>query len=226
MFEAAGFRSGHQSRRWPWLLGSILLVLLGAGWFLSQHLTITTGGRPSTPARQTSLPSLPAAAGFPRTEAGAAEAAAGYLTMLDGPLVLDPDALTQYARSVGSSGYAEQLAKDSQDAAAQLEGSYGLRAAKERGLKVAIQPQPLAYKLTSPWNGWSASVAVWWIELIAIDGVTPTMALWETSTLSLVWEGGGWHISQISTDIGPTPGSDGSALPEQLSSFERYRHVV
>jgi hypothetical protein len=197
----------------------VLLLLL---WFLAHHLTITTGGQSAaTPDR-----SAPAGAGFPQTEAGAVDAATFYLTQLDGPLVLDPDKLAAFERQAGSGNYAEQLVKDSQEAAAQLESTYGLRTAQQRGLRVALQPQPLAYRVTSPWNGWSASVAVWWIELVAIDGVTSTIALWQTTTISLVWDDQAWHITQLATEAGPGPEGDNPQLPEQLRDFQRYRHVV
>ncbi len=219
MQDAAGFATGRRDRRWLWL-GGLLLVPLLLLWFLSQHLTITNGS-PSTPRH-----SAPAGAGFPQTEAGAVDAATFYLTQLDGPLMLDPDRQAELERQVGSGNYAEQLVKDSHDAAAQLEATYGLRAAREKGLTVALQPQPLAYKLTSAWNGWSASIAIWWIELVAIDGVTSTIALWQTTTVSLVWENGGGHISQLLSEAGPGPEGDSQQLPDQLRSFQRYRHVV
>jgi hypothetical protein len=221
--EAAGFRSGGGlSRRW-YVLGALLLGGLLLAWFLSQHLTITSGGRSTTSA---TTPTLPAAPGYSRTEAGAVDAATSYLTTIDGPMLLEPDQLAAFERQVGSGNYAEQLVKDSQEGAAQLESTYGLHAARERGLKVALQPEPLAYKLASPWNGWSASISVWWIQLVAIDGVTPTMALWQTTTLGLVWENGNWHISNAQSEAGPGSNADSTALPEQLTGFERYRHVV
>jgi hypothetical protein len=199
--------------------GLVLLLLLV--WFLSQHLTVSTG-RATTSPRQSSAP----AATFPRTGAGAVDAATFYLTTIDGPMLLEPDRLAEFERRAGSGAYAEQLVKNSQDVAAQMEATYGLRAARERGLTVALQPQPLAYKVTSEWNGWSTSIAIWWIELVATDSVSSTVAGWQTTTLSVVWEGGGWRISNAESSEGPGPGGDNTQLPEQLHGYQRFRFVV
>ncbi len=220
--EAAGYPTPGGGRRRLLVAAAGLVLLLLLIWFLSQHLTFAGG---ATSAATTPRRTTPAA-GYSRTEAGAVDAATFYLVTLNGPLVLQPDRLVEFDKGAGSGGYADQLVKDSQDGAANLESTFGLRAAQQRGLAVALQPQPLAYKVTSEWNGWSVSVAVWWIELVAIDGVTSTLALWQTTTLSLVWENEAWHISQASTVAGPGPNGDNQQLPEQLRSFQRYRHVV
>jgi hypothetical protein len=88
---------------------------------------------------------------FPRTEAGAVDAATFYLTTIDGTLLLDPDRLAEFERRAGSGAYAGQLVKNSQDVAAQLEATYGLRAARERG-QIAAPPMKAAARpaVTSP----------------------------------------------------------------------------
>jgi hypothetical protein len=219
--EAAGYPTASSVRRRLYAIGAALLLVVLVGWFLSQHLSLTTSQpahvRPSTPG--------PAAA-YPRTEAGAVGAATFYLTTINGQLLLDPDKLGAFENRAGSGQYASQLIKDSQDAGDRMESTFGLRAAKQKGATVVLQPQPLAYKVTSEWNGWSVSVAMWWIELVAIDGAAPTQAFWQTATLSLVWEGGSWRISNAQSDVGPAPGGDNNALPDQLRGFQRYRYVV
>jgi hypothetical protein len=219
--EAAGFRTRGSGRRRAVAAAAGLAPVLLLVWFLSQHLSFTTQANPVAPT-----PHPAPAGGFPRTEAGAVDAATFYVTTINGPLLLEPDRLTQFDKRAGSVGYAEQLVKDSLEGAATMESTFGLRAAQQQGLAVVLQPQPVAYKVATEWNRWSVSVALWWIELLDIDGVTPTIALWQTTTLGLVWENGAWHISSAQTEAGPGPDGDNLQLPDQLRSFKPYRHVV
>jgi hypothetical protein len=153
--EAAGYPTASSVRRRLCAIGAALLLVVLVVLFLSQHLSLTTSQpahvRPSTPGL---------AAAYPRTEAGAVGAATFYLTTSNGQLLLDPDKLGAFENRAGSGQYASQLVKDSQDAGDRMESTFGLRAAKQKGATVVLQPQPLAYKVTSEWNGWSVSVAM------------------------------------------------------------------
>jgi hypothetical protein len=219
--EAGGYRTGGGgARRLVAIAAAVLIAVLLVAWFLSQHLTLTT----TPPVAPRHSPPAPAAA-YPRTQAGAVGAATFYLTTLNGPMLLEPEKLATFERQAGSGQYADQLVKDSQDGASRLDSVFGVKAAKDKGVTVVLSPQPLAYKPVSEWNGWSTSVAVWWIELVQLDGVTSMQGFWQTATISLVWEKDSWRISNAQSDEGPGPGGESNQLPDQLRGFSRYRYA-
>jgi hypothetical protein len=154
--------------------------------------------------------------GYPQTEAGAAAAATGYLSALQGLLFAD---LPTRQATLG------RIAAP--DAPTVVSGMLDGLAAHDRVLAYAgqqdpkaeafVRDAPVAYTVTA-FTPQAATVEVWSVVVGAVDATALPTSSWGTTTVELTWASDGWRVASWLRRPGPTP-SPGLEPATSLTGF-------
>jgi len=131
--------------------------------------------------------------GYPHTPQGAAEAAGNYLTILNGPLMLDPAKLSAAIDEMAEPGARPQLESQSQVGRREAESLWGVQTARQQGQPFLFMTTPIAYRLAS-YTPQEARVSVWWVGNVGVAGHQRLIALFGVSTATLDWHNGDWRL--------------------------------
>lgn len=86
-------------------------------------------------------------------------------------------------------------------------------------MRVITPPQ------TSGYNGRTAQVSMWCMDILGAAGGSPPRVGWNTATLTMAWTGGAWKVDAITLDTGPAPAPDlQGSPPTDASEFVAQVH--
>lgn len=163
-----------------------------------------TGGRP-LPGPTIHTDGAPG--GFARTEQGAVEAAAAFVTTGQALLDMDPLAAEEAVRSMAASATADTQVEET------LAGLAAVRGTLAPGTgPIVFRQSPISWRVDG-FTPVRARVAIWGVGVLSREGIAPPQAGWTTSTFDLVWERGDWRIWAETVTPGPAPLLDDSAAP-------------
>jgi hypothetical protein len=141
--------------------------------------------------------------GYPQNEAGAAGAATGYLTAVQGLLFADPTVRDTALRRIAAPESPEVVA-------GMLDGLAAhdriLAAARQRDpqAEAFVREAPVAYTVTA-FDKDAATVEVWSVTVGAVDATALPVSSWGTTTVELTWDSDGWRVTHWVKSPGPTP---------------------
>jgi hypothetical protein len=234
--SAAGSYGG--SRSWPWLVGMGLTLVVGLGAGLGLGRALSPGQPPSAPGRPATAAVLGVGASrvvagvpvrYPHTPRGAAEAAANYLAVLGGPLLLDQAKLDAAIDEMAEPRLRAELKRQSRIGLQYAEQAWGVMTDVQQGRRVLSTTTPIAYRLVS-YSAEEAKVSVWWMGNVGAASRQRLIALFGISSATLGWDDGDWRLRAYdsgtsSGDVvpallqSPTP-TDG--IPAQLDGYVPY----
>jgi len=178
--------------------GALLLALVACGGQTGQSVLIMSAAGPSHQV-------LGVGVGYAHNEAGALAAAVTYAEAAATP-IFPVDAATERQRVAAYATSSEQAALVQQRLTSikGYDSSYGVVAAKSRGLEAGAHLYPMTVTLQS-YSDSDATVSVWG-NLVEYS---PSVfrALYLTETVALRWEAGDWKFvpSRTSATLGPVP---------------------
>lgn len=211
--EPAGRR-----RRGRWVVGTGVVVAVGlvvAGAVVSTHRSggpVTSGPVPA-PVVVDGAPHLEGGVlvGFPRTEAGARAAALNMDVALGSQLMYEPGSRHALLAAIGAPGSLSTLqAWGDATYSPGLNTTLGLDAGGQPirdGLTFVARRVPVGSQVAG-WTPASAVVQVWLLGLHGLAGqgsTTPVREGWETDTVTLTWQAGGWRYVSETGVLGPVP---------------------
>jgi hypothetical protein len=215
--------------------GFVLGVVLVAAAFGLGHWSAGTpggsgsGGSGAGPGPSRAENGVPV--GYAHTRQGAVAAATTFVTVVDGPMVFQPD---RYHQAVGTLALPSARAEIESDAERMMDtmpGAGDVMASAQQGRAVVCRTVPLAYRLDA-YDDRQARVSIWAESLLAADGAVAPRQSWATVTVTITWRDRDWKLADIGAYAG---GSDGpvpavtqapaqsSTLPPQLRDFQEYR---
>jgi hypothetical protein len=206
--------------RRTWLVVAGLLVCFVAGAFVGAAL----GGRRSVEAEgagpEMYVNGIPE--GFSADVAGATAAATSYVTLLGTPWIDDPDTYLGLYDKIAAPGARSALEKSASRAIEALEREREAIGATAEDTLV-LRSYPLATHVDGS-TGVAATVRVWALTVLAVDGVLAPRSGWVVYTLSLLYESGTWKVAQLAAEpqgAGPDGGEpEDKSLPEILTDFK------
>lgn len=171
--------------------------------------------------------------GYTDDERGAVAAATTFARVLGGPLLLSPSAFTAAVQAIAAPDQEDALTQAADQQLSALDESEQLTALAVQGVAVSVTAAPLSY-LVQSFSAQQASVAVWAVGVIAVEGRTVATGAWSTVAYELSWvpSVSDWRLDRAPlVDAGwapaqaqPTPAT--SDIPGQLSQYQRYSDAL
>ena len=171
--------------------------------------------------------------GYTDDERGAVAAATTFARVLGGSLLLSPSAFTAAVQAIAAPDQEDALTQAADQQLSALDQSEQLTTLAAQGAAVSLTTAPLSYQVQS-FSAQQASVAVWAVGVIAVEGHTVATAAWSTVAYDLSWVpsvsdwrldsaplvDGGWAPAEAQ----PRPAT--SDIPGQLSQYQRYSDAL
>jgi hypothetical protein len=171
--------------------------------------------------------------GYTDDERGAVAAATTFARVLGGSLLLSPSAYTAAVQLIAAPDQENALTQAADQQLSALDESEQLTTFAAQGVAVSVTTVPISYQVQS-FGAQQASVAVWAVGVIAVEGHTVATAAWSTVAYDLSWVpsvsdwrldsaplvDGGWAPAEAQ----PTPAT--SDIPGQLSQYQRYSDAL
>ena len=158
------------------------------------------------------------AAGFARTRDGAVSAAAAYVGLLDGRVLLDPAALSRRLAEIASSEARDGLVRAYVAAAEQARKQLGVGTAPEP--VVILRASPVGYRVDR-FAPTAATVSIWRVGIVGSGATAEPQQSWRTETVSLVWQDNAWKVAALRSEPGPTPPLPSSAARSEAAELFR-----
>ena len=189
---------------------------LALTWALAGLVLLSAGCGRARDHASSRRPAESATAGAPRSPGGAVDAASAYLSRL-----VDLFGLAGPARRTALAEIADPAARErlSTEALGAL-GTLDARVAAARaagGGRSLVRGVPLGYRLEA-FSPERATVRVWTLGLVVIDGGGGPVPEWESDTIELSWVGRRWRVWAWQASPGPIPGTS-SATPWPTAEF-------
>jgi hypothetical protein len=229
--------------RWLRIGGGVLggVVLLAAGFGVGrlsapaatgggqQHASVNGQSGPGPTRVENGVP-----VGYAHTQEGAVAAATNFVSVVDGPMIVQPDKYRKAIVSLAAPEASSQLQSEGEKTMASLQNVSGLATYAQQGRTIVFRTVPLSYRVES-YDESAAQVSIWTEGLLAVDGVLPPRQTWTTVTTTVKWVDGDWKLIRIGAyaagSEGPVPAvtqpsAQAPALPPQLKDFKEYRQDV
>lgn len=164
-----------------------------------------------------------------RTHAAAVEAAARSITAFDGDVLLDPVRAGAVVARIASVASRPRLIAAFTEASIQTRAKLGADTAPQP--VIVLRSVPVGYRIDrlSPDE---ATVAVWYVGIVASGATVDPQQSWRTQIVDLVWERGAWRVNSFESSSGPTPvlsTADVAQAPSELFAaipqFEEFEHA-
>lgn len=219
---------------------AVLVCLVAAGALLAGvALGSRIAARESTPLATSSTPASTAiehpATGrrsprpSTRTPAAAVAAATRSITAFDGDVLLDPVRLSAVVSRIASLAARPQLIAAFTEASAQTRAKLGADTAPQP--MIVLRSVPVGYRVER-FSPDEATVAVWYVGIVASGATVDPQQSWRTQVVALVWERGAWRVSSFESSPGPTPPlstAEVAQAPGELFAaiprFEEFEHA-
>jgi hypothetical protein len=236
VMDGFGYEDEGTRSRWLKIGGGVLAgaVLLAAGFGVGrlsapasgsggqQRASVSGQSGPGPTRVENGVP-----VGYAHTREGAVAAATNYVSVVDGPLVVQPDRFQKALDVFALPSVRPTLRSNAEKTVAVT----GLVDYARQGRTVIYRTAPLAYRIAS-YRDERAQVDIWAESFIAVDGILAPRETWATASVEVDWSGEDWKLQQIGPYSGgsdgpvPTttqPSTQSSALPSQLKDFKEYR---
>jgi hypothetical protein len=241
VMDGFGYEDEGARSRWLKIGGGVLagVVLLAAGFGIGRLSAPAAGGGQQARVSGQSGPGpwrvengVPV--GYAHTPEGAVAAATNYLTVIDGPMLTQPERYRAAIDGLAAPDSKSKLRSTGERQLATFQTTMGMADYVQQGRQVILRAIPLTYHIDG-YDGTAARVSIWAEALLAVDGVLSPRVNWATSTYALEWVAGDWKLtdtggSQSGTD-GPVPlvtqqSTQTSGLPPQLKDYKGYGRDV
>lgn len=210
----------ERPRARPWLVVATGLLSLVVGVLVGAGVGRGDGEARQGPGPHLYVDGVPE--GFSRDAPGAVAAATSYVSLLGTPWLDDPGRYVSLYEAIAAPGARTALAESARRALEALETekeSIGV----EAGDQLVLRSYPLATHVDSLTDV-AATVRVWALTVLAVDGVLAPRSGWVVYTFSLLHADGTWRVSQLAAEpqgAGPDGGKpEEKALPEILTAFD------
>lgn len=150
--------------------------------------------------------------GWSRDEAGATAAAVAYVTATEAVATAGPLERNDLIRAFCTEAFAPSLVASTNRELDEVLFALGGRGFSPSDL--TWYEFPLTAKASVVTDA-SASVEVWSVSVISVDGGSVARQVWHAETVSLVWQDDDWKVAGWESSPGPTPGLGGEV---ELSS--------
>jgi hypothetical protein len=152
--------------------------------------------------------------GFPRSPAGAVQAATSYLLVLGQAGLAGGAQARRTVAAVAAGPLQAALAQSLPRVASAIQARL-----RDRAAPGALEGWPLAFRLDA-FHGSHAVVSIWQLDTAASTALNLVSTDYATTTYALAWIRGTWRIETARTTAGPTPPT-ASAPPAQVVGFAR-----
>jgi hypothetical protein len=173
--------------------------------------------------------------GYPHTSQGAQSAAANYVVAYESSSMVGQTARHKLIDDIADPSIASSLQSQLDAAYSQVDTAYGLSASgvPPIGQTFVSRATPMGVSLAN-YDGGSATVSVWVVEITGLAGTGsthPVTESWTTVTVTLHWTQGDWKWVSFTSSDGPVPTSGqqvvsgGQALQNAVNQFGGLRYA-
>lgn len=209
-------------------VGALAVIVLAGSAFATGRMTgacTVPAPVPTTTAPPTATSSpVPLVAGFPHSDAGAAQAAAEFATILFGNRVTDRAAYREAVSAIATSSARTHLLQRADQAVDAVNRSLHLTAAGER--RLVVRTVPLSWHVVTD-DGTTVRVRIWALGIVAVDGRVGLTVAWSTGDYVVTWTDAGWRLVDDSSVTPLVPRSPQAptattAIAPELGVFTEY----
>lgn len=173
--------------------------------------------------------------GYPHTSQGAQSAAANYVVAYESSSMVGQTARHKLIDDIADPSIASSLQSQLDAAYSQVDTAYGLSASgvPPVGQTFVSRATPMGVSLAN-YDGGSATVSVWVVEIAGLAGTGsthPVTESWTTVTVTLHWTQGDWKWVSFTSSDGPVPTSgqqvvsSGQQLQNAVNQFGGLRYA-
>lgn len=195
-------------------------------------------GPATAPIQGSGLPSNTADSipiGYQHDSKGAESAAANYVVAYQSSSMVGPTARHRLIADIADPAIASSLQSQLDSAYSQVDSAYGLSSdgVPPAGQTFVSRGAPMGVALVN-YNGGSATVSVWMVEIAGLAGTGsthPVTESWNTVSVTLHWTQGDWKWVSFTASDGPVPTSGsqvvsgGQALQNAVNQFGGLRYA-
>ena len=195
-------------------------------------------GPAAAPIQGSGLPSNTADSipiGYQHDSKGAESAAANYVVAYQSSSMVGPTARHRLIADIADPAIASSLQSQLDSAYSQVDSAYGLSSdgVPPAGQTFVSRGAPMGVSLVN-YNGGSATVSVWMVEIAGLAGTGsthPVTESWNTVSVTLHWTQGDWKWVSFTASDGPVPTSGsqvvsgGQALQNAVNQFGGLRYA-
>ncbi len=167
--------------------------------------------------------------GYAHSRSGAAAAATTYLATLHRLVTLD-DSRRRAALERMAAARADSVVEMSLEALEFLDAQVAGAREALPDARVFLREVPVAFELRR-YTDDAATVSIWSVGVVLIEGLTEATEAWSTNTVELVWEDGDWRVKSWESATGPVPAlahaetSSPAEVIAAIGAWEGYRYV-
>lgn len=165
--------------------------------------------------------------GFVRDRAGAVEAAASYVTRIDGPAFLDEFERERLLHEFASEAFRDSLSAGLAQAADEVISRLALTSEVTDDEGFVWWSVPVGWQLVR-YSPDEAVVAIWGTGVVVVEARQLDQPGWATVEVTLRWERDTWRLAGLRHQPGPTPPLAGAAgagsVGRQIAAFEPFAH--
>ena len=166
--------------------------------------------------------------GFARNEPGAVAAATNLVLTVEQAAITDREAAIDAYRILAAEASEESMAAEMAATWDALNG--GIEANGPTLSSLFIRTVPVGHQVVRYADD-RATVEVWTLTIVTVNGLVEPLSSWETAVVELVWEQDDWKVWSATSADGPTPGwsqptvTDTEAFLREVADLEGYRYV-
>lgn len=198
------------------VLGALVMGLL-VGWALSGDKKATPGAEPGPSSVESGVP-----VGYMRSPEGATQAALNYSDALAHALKRPAAERRAVIQAMASSGKAEEIFGQLQDAYRLVDEALGSEADNAVASYGVLGYQVQAFDRES------AEIALWEVSVFGSAATAKADAGWSTTIVKLRWTDGDWKLDSTPVGaVGPTPALRGtpSEAVDLITSAQKFSDV-
>jgi hypothetical protein len=214
-------RTGRINPRAVVAAGIVLVVFVAAmiGYLLGQQGNTATAVAPTAPAGG------PAPVATNHTKTGAGSAAVTAIERLYGPDFVYPQTRDAALKAIADPARYVTL-KTQLDGQLQIFNSAThFDSIVKSGTPAVSVMQALAKPDITDYNGTTAQVRFWCMDILGSAGGAPPRVGWNVATVGVRWINNAWKVDTVSLDTGPAPAPDlDTNPPTEAGSFVAQVH--
>ncbi|WP_240796300.1 hypothetical protein [Streptomyces sp. RFCAC02] len=184
---------------------------------VSDEIDRAVGGDPRTVEREL-VNGVPV--GYPRSEAGAVQAAVNYqIARSSRAYLTDAAARLGVIDAIATAEFHDTLINNDQVAMDRVLDSLGIT--KKTADSLIARGAAMGTR-TDSYSDDLATIRVWMTGLVGLteaDAPLPVSASWTTYTLTLQWQADDWKLAAVNSANGPTPLDSRGAIPSTVEEF-------
>lgn len=219
-----------------WLPAALAtLTVFAGGLAIGTRLASAESASPSKVVREpitpveTTSPHTPSDPDAPlRTPESAAEAAAAYVVLFDGPGLLDPELRDDLLDAHAADGSRRELGRTLGEAARLITEQLHLTPDDLQGPEFVWRSVPAGWEVAS-FTQDHAVVSIWGTGIVVARGQPLVQPGWRTTDVELLWERAAWRLQGFRSRPGPEPpvvgGTSDAAAQGRLINTYRPFHT-